>query len=212
MKRHGSRVALVYVGAIFILCLVTCAGCLLACNALQERPPERGFETDELFIDVSVFPPEWSADPAGPQRHTGQAPLGGGPETLQRRVLTFDVGDGHGGAFEKIYRMASIKVAAKEFERQITLWFPKGKYWTPWERPTELKFESSIADQFRVACAHDTARSDLAQKCHFIGQYEEYLVWFSTDMSPDFMTYQDLEHVLEAIDERMEHYLMEGAE
>jgi hypothetical protein len=127
--------------------------------------------------------------------------------SIQRRVLTFGVGGGRGGAYEKIYRMASMAVATREFERQIEVWFPTRGYWSSWERPAEVAYESSVADRFRVACAHDTARSNLAQKCHFIGQYEEYLVWFSTDMSPDYMTYEDLEHVLQAIDERMAQYL-----
>jgi len=45
-----------------------------------------------------------------------------------------------------------------------------------------------------------------------IGQYDEYFVIFNTYMSPDFMTYEDLERVLRAIDERMAHYLAEDIE
>ena len=127
--------------------------------------------------------------------------------SIQRRVLTFTPGGGRGGAYEKIYRMASIVVATREFERQIEIWFPTRGHWSSWERPARVTYESSSADRFRVACAYDTARSDLAQKCHFIGQYEEYLVWFSTDMSPDYMTYEDLERILQAIDEQIARYL-----
>lgn len=193
------------------LCLLTCAGCMLLGNALRQTPPKRDFEIEELFIDISAFPSGWEADPAGPQVDTGQAPLGGGPMSIQRREFFFYAEGTVKGksvlAREKIYRMASVKVAAQEFERQMTLWFPKGEYWTPWNRPTELVFESSIADQSHVSCAYDTAPPVFIEECNFLGQYEEYLVWFSTDMSPDYMTYEDLGHVLQAIDERMVQYL-----
>jgi len=39
--------------------------------------------------------------------------------------------------------------------------------------------------------------------CKMIAQYEEYFVLFSADMLPAAMTFEDLEHVLRAIDERM---------
>ena len=127
--------------------------------------------------------------------------------SIQRRVLTFGVEGGRVGAYEKIYRMASIEVATKEFERQMSLWFSEGRYESSWKRPAEVALESLVVDQYHVACARDTARPDFAEKCHFLGQYEEYLVWFSTDMSSDFMTYKDLEHVLQAIEDRMAQYL-----
>lgn len=218
MKERSGWQRFLFGGVVFVvaLCLLACVGCMLLGNALRETPPEREFAIEELFIDASAFPSGWKADPAGPQVDTGQAPLGGGPMSIQQRVLFFYAeGTVKGksiGAYEQIYRVASIKIATKEFERQVTVWFPRGKYWTPWERPTEVIFESSIADQFHIACAYDTAPPVFIEECSFLGQYEEYLVWFSTDMSPDYMTYEDLEHVLQAIDERMAHYLGKEAE
>ena len=211
MRRHSGRVVLVFVGTVFALCLLACAGCVLLGYASRETPPERDFETDQLFINVSDFPSGWSADPAGPHEDTGQAPLGGGSMSVQRWVLYFYAAGTVKGksvrAYEQIYRMASIEIAAKEFERQMAAWFPTGKYWTPWESPTEVIFESSIAEQSHLACAYDTAPPVSIEECSFLGQYEEYLVWFSTDMSSDFMTYKDLEHVLQAIEDRMAQYL-----
>jgi len=190
---------------------------MLLGNALQETPTEREFAIEELFIDVSAFPSGWKADPAGPHIDTGRAPLGGGPETIQRWVLFFHaegiVKGKSVGAYEQIYRMANVKVAAKEFERRLTAWFPTGEYWTPWERPGDVEYQSPVADRFYLACASYGATPETRiQTCDMVGQYEEYLVWFSTDMSPDFMTYEDLERVLQAIDERMVHYLAEDTE
>jgi len=209
MKKCSGRLRLLFGGTVLVamLCLLTCGGCGLLGNMLQEAPPEREFEIEELLIDASAFPPGWETDSEGPHIPAGQAPLGGGPMSLQRRVLFFHVCGGGGGAFEQIYRMTSVRGAAKEFERQMTVWFPTRGYWTPWEHPIEVLYERSVADRFHMACARDLARPDLAQKCHFIGQYEEYLVWFSTDMSPTFMTYEDLERILQAIDEQMTQHL-----
>ena len=36
-----------------------------------------------------------------------------------------------------------------------------------------------------------------------MGQYDEYVSVFFTYISPQFMTYAELEHILEAIDEHM---------
>jgi hypothetical protein len=44
--------------------------------------------------------------------------------------------------------------------------------------------------------------------CRFLGQYDEYLVVFASIVGAR-MDFVDLEHILQAIDERMVHYLTE---
>jgi hypothetical protein len=48
--------------------------------------------------------------------------------------------------------------------------------------------------------------------CIVTAQYEEYLIRFNVHMHPEFMTYQDLERVLRAIDERMARNLGKQAQ
>ncbi|MBC7264518.1 MAG: hypothetical protein H5T64_09235 [Chloroflexi bacterium] len=43
--------------------------------------------------------------------------------------------------------------------------------------------------------------------CVMVAQYEEYFVRLNVHMSPDTMTFQDLERVLWAVDERMAYCL-----
>lgn len=165
----------------------------------QERPPKRNFTIQELLISESAFPPGWSVSTAGP-RQPAKAPLGH-YESIERTELFFYVYGG--GAFEEIHRFASVQGAAREFRRKRDLDFAQREIDTPWVIPPELPYQSPVADQFYLACATQGGMP----MCRAIGQYEEYLVKFNTHMSPDFMTYADLERVLKAIDDRMASHL-----
>lgn len=191
---------LVFLGC--ILCSLICG--LMYCCCPPRHPPERDFEIEELLLDVSAFPVGWSADAEGP-RAPAKAPLGG-LKSIERTELFFYVRGG--GAVEEIHRFQSTGDAIQEFERQLGIAFFVGKYDTPWIIPLALPYQSPIADQFHFACSEQGSIS----MCRMIGRYEEYLVKFNTHMSPDFMTYEDLECVLQAIDERMAQYLGKGAE
>ena len=76
---------------------------------------------------------------------------------------------------------------------------------TEWTLPRELEFQSQGANQFRLGCS--THRASDTQRCLFVGQYGVYLVRFHTYMSSDMMSYEDLEHILEDIDQRIANCL-----
>lgn len=183
------------------LCLI-CAGGMHLCNYGHlpwERVPDRSFPVEVLLINESAFPPGWEASDAGPQP-PANAPLGH-YNSIERTMLTFYV---HGGvANHQVHRFASVREAAREFKRQKSISFPEG-----WVVPAELPYRSPSADQFYLACGIEGS----IQMCRAIWQYEEYFLRFNTHMSPDFMTYADLERVLKAIDERMASYLAEDSE
>jgi hypothetical protein len=74
--------------------LLGCSGlflfCVLCglCNCfLGERPPERGFEIEELLIDATVFPPGWRASELWPWP-PASAPLEG-QTSIERTSLDF---------------------------------------------------------------------------------------------------------------------------
>lgn len=69
----------------------------------------------------------------------------------------------------------------------------------PWEIPDALTYHSSVANQYYVACGEYHGK----YRCTMIAQYEEYYMFLHVHMSPESMTFQDLECVLRAIDERM---------
>lgn len=194
------------------LALGVCIECITLCYLRDGHPPRRDFRIEELLIDESVFPEGWKVDPAGPSA-PAKAPLGG-LKSIERTSLHFYIWGVSGEqiwsgvAGEQIHRFWSVNDAVEEFERQMGLAFAVGKYDTPWVVPAELPYQSSAADRVFFACSvHGSI-----PMCRMIGQYDEYFVIFNTHMSPDFMTYEDLERVLQAIDERMAHYLAEDTE
>ncbi len=101
-------------------------------------------------------------------------------------------------ANHSVHRHSSADWAAKRFLREREREFvTSGHQYGPWEVPDALTYRSPIADQYYVACE---VRTGTYSMCKMIAQYEEYYVYFKTDM---VLTFQELEGVLRAIDERM---------
>jgi hypothetical protein len=184
-----------------LLCLFTIVVLIgaIGCSARTEIPL-RPFPIDQLPIDTSAFPPGpgWVMGAEGPFV-PASSPLGGSAGDEQIAAIFY----GNGGvANEQIYRFESREEAAKEYDRRLTADFRQGAYDTPWIVPSEVS-RSTAADQSFLACSEQGG----IPMCQFIGQYEEYIVLFTTHMPPSFMTYTDLEHVLQAIDQQMVRYL-----
>jgi len=146
-------------------------------------------EVQNLLIDSSAFPPNWAASkPERPADHHG---------AIRRCGLVFSVPNGV--AVEEIYEYETIDEASLEFERQLEVWFTERPIDTPWEVPPLTEPMSSIADDFRLACSIQGKVS----MCRALARYDVFVIRFNTHMSPEFMTYTDLERVLQAIDDKM---------
>jgi len=103
-------------------------------------------------------------------------------------------------AIQHIYRAADASTAAagyEDFQSDFTVRDDQ----SDWIVPEGISYNSPVADQFRVACAVRYPSPE--ERCRFIGQYDVYVVKFHTHMSPELMTYQDLERILLDIDRRM---------
>jgi hypothetical protein len=180
---------------------------IAACSQPVPPAPERGFSVDALLIDERDFPARWSDQgPAGPTPSVDGAIFAS--ESIQQR-FTADAADLF-SALHEVYRFRSSYRAKKEYQKQLPILYNSRSIavLTPWEPPTELPYQSSVADESHFACS----RSGITGfwDCMFMGQYEEYLVVFSTRVG-DHMGYADLERLLRAIDERMRTYLAENA-
>jgi len=164
------------------------------------RPP--GYPPiEELLIDASVLPEGWSASEAGPHP-ISRAPLGGTKSVESIEFVFYAYG---GSAFEEIRRFKSYQEAVEEFARQKRQVFRVTKFNTPWVVPEGLSYKSPVADQFHYACSQDVG--SLWSDCAYIARYGVYFVQFHTDMLPGYMSYTDLEKVLQAIDARMAPYV-----
>ena len=63
---------------------------------------------------------------------------------------------------------------------------------------------SAVADQFRFACIPATINGIPASSCRAVGQYGGLVSVFVTNVFDDqWFTWEDMEHVLQVIDERM---------
>ncbi len=187
-------------GGIFILCLAIGA----LGYSLQERPPQREPHVDieELLIDESVLPMGWKTNLIGPP---ASAPLGG--QTSIERI-SVDFHNGNNVMVEEIHRFTSLKKAEREFNHVKPLLFPTGEHWSPWEKPPGLNYQSPYAHRLHIACARETWEPNPAiEFCRLLGQYEVYIVRFSTHIVPSAMTYEDFELVVRSIDERLGNYL-----
>ena len=159
-----------------------------------KSPPSRDCPITSLLLDETSFPSgAQAADILSPKPG---APISRGYYESAGRTIYL----GKGVANHSVYRNKTSERAAREFQRRKELRFSTDKHHGPWEKPTAFTYCSPIADQYYVACGTGLDRP----MCKMIAQYEEYHVYFTTHMTPSSsMAFEDLEHVLQAIDEHM---------
>ena len=196
-------------------CALGCVGLIFACVALMffhvvvySRPKTRAQPVNmyDLMIDVSAFPQGWDVE-FGPSHPPPGKHIRGESEGL---YVQFDVRGFDAGAMHVVCRYKNDLQATVSF--YVDNEFPKREsVVTPWAVPEEWSYESPVADRFKFACAELELLSRF-RSCKAVAQYGEYISVFRTHVSPEYMTLEDLERVLKAIDERMALYLAEDGE
>lgn len=185
--------------------VVVVIACTLSCVdiTLDGGPvPTPAFPMEDLLLDESAFPDGWTAyEPDEPQDGFG----------LRVGVHYSPPATSAGGiALNAAYVARSPEEAADGYGIWASFWFSDSEGWSAWRVPDELRYQSSIADQYRFACSRE--EDDGRQICQAVGQYGRYMIRFHTFMNPDTMTPSDLGRVLAAIDDRMALYLGEDTE
>lgn len=173
-------------GTWLVLLALGVAGC-----GILSPPPARDCPIESLLLDEEPFP-------LGARADSVFSPLPEkGWETAGRTIhLPMPIGI----ANHDVYRYKSAARADWQFRQEKELTFMPGRWRGPWDVPEALTYRSPIADQYYVACE---VRSGVYSKCEMIAQYEEYFVYFKTDVSSGVMTFSWVERALRAIDERM---------
>jgi hypothetical protein len=166
-------------------------------------------DTHELLTDASVFGLGWyrafDAEPV-PKREYGEREslyVGFAHEGLQPYTL---------GASHTVYRYRNELDCAILYTLEFSgKAFPDHIMMRGWGMPEEWSYQSAVADRFRFACGE---LDSVAPKwtCKAVAQYDEYISVFSTELSPDYMTLEDVERILVAIDERMALHLGKNVE
>jgi hypothetical protein len=155
-------------------------------------------------VEASAFPEGWDLElPPHPYDLPGRVLPGNAQEGIS---VSLRREGSSARANHRLLRYQSEQQAAKEYRRQQAGEFFSAGRLTPWEIPAGLSYNSPLANQYRLACADITAAHQF-RVCIAMGQYGNYLSVFSTWVSPEFMTYADLERLLRGIDERMTHCL-----
>lgn len=192
-----------------------CIGLLFACVVLmffyvaiygQLKTRAQPVDMYDLMVDISTFPQGWEVE-FGPSHPPPRKHLRGETEGL---YLQFDARGFDAGAMHVVCRYKNDVQATVSF--YVDNEFPKrDTVITPWAVPEEWSYESPIADRFKFACA-ELVILDRFQSCKAVAQYDEYISVFRTHVSPEYMTLEDVERILKAIDERMALYLAEDGE
>ncbi|MBC7264515.1 MAG: hypothetical protein H5T64_09220 [Chloroflexi bacterium] len=187
-----------------------CVGLLFACVALMffyiviyGRPKTRAQPVNmyDLMVDVSAFPQGWDVE-FGPSHPPPRKHLRGESEGL---YVQFARGFDH-GAMHIVCRYTNDLTATVSF--YVDNEFPnlREAMITPWAVPEGWSYESPVADRFKFACAELEILGRF-RSCSAVAQYGEYISVFRSKVSPEYMTLQDLERILKAIDERMAQHL-----
>lgn len=190
-----------------------CAGLLFACLvltffsvAIYGRQKTRAQPVDmyDLMVDVSTFPQGWYIG-SGPSHPPQGKHLRGETESLFLQFIGLC-----GRAMHVVCRYHNDLQATVSFHVENE--FPKREaVLTPWAIPHGWSYESQVADRFKFACT-ELAILSRFEDCTAVAQYDEYISVFSAHMSPEYMTLEDLESILQAIDQRMALYLAEGGQ
>jgi hypothetical protein len=174
------------------LTLVSCCPATSYTTAVPRLTPE------QLLVDISAFPVGWYVDipPHVTDNEIGQ---------LDDRWVTFSRRPLGPSATQEVYCYRREKEAAAEYTLQMHEQFFNAERLTPWESPVQLPYVSRVAGQFRLACANfRDYPSGQFTLCVAMAQYNECLSIFGTQVSPEYMTFENLENVLVAIDGQAE--------
>lgn len=174
------------------------AASLILSSCIREQPvPERSFTTLDLLIGLSDMPPGWTIGYGPGKGRSYISPKEDGSE-IGFYVSDDRVPRGRDTAGQGVYRYRSPE-AAKEVYRDMVL--PRAG-----KMPAGWTYRSPVADQSDFTC-YDYEGREPYPFCEWSARYEEYVVIFSSWLIPGYMSLEDMERVVRAIDMRMAQYL-----
>lgn len=172
--------------ALALLC-IACAGC----------SPPTPTEAESRIFGAALRPvdlPEgWSGDGARIERTENAEGRGysfsGPPVTRSYSAV----------ATQHVVVYSSVDVAQDAYPAVESRWFPN----SAWVAPTQLAYQSTTADQFRLSCIPVTINGVPAHSCTATGRYADMVSVLLVNVFEDrVFTWEDLEHVLQIIDQR----------
>lgn len=177
------------------LLLITCI--LVTCS----EKVERDFTTRDLVIPTELIPDGLEISPAGikPMGPTiGFGDANDSHLSLKTTTEKFNV------ANHFVLQYDNYDKAQKGYIHESLSQFNDNSIAVngSWKRPDNWTFQSQLASMSRVACNINNIAGDNLV-CKYMAQYEEFVVIFTSTISPEVMTIEQFEDVVEGIDEIM---------
>jgi len=178
---------------------------VLVIYIVYSSPSEREISLTDLAVNPKVFPPGWTVKEGNawiliPEK--GLADFGF-PREAGYRVLVFS---GHENVFAThwLFRYQNQWQALEAFWRDYPKAFPKE---ARWQVPSDWIYHSSIADQFRFGCMIWENPEELQTRCVAMARYGEIISVLDLPLSARIISYEDIRHILQSIDQQIIHYL-----
>ena len=185
--------------AIILLDTLTLCSMVLMTGCIRYTPPASPCPIETLLIDETLIPKPLvglgHSDP--PDRY--------GIE-FQETLFIYPQKYNGGKIRQTVYRTEDDWQAVRGYEEFVETYFYAGRGFhckdeeTVWESPSEIAFETLVADEWQLGCTMNCSTDP--QVCQYIGRYGVYFVWYYAQMS-DVVTYAEFENILEDIDTRM---------
>lgn len=173
----------------------------VACGLQPTPTPLPGWYNDarELFLEESAFPPGWQIEL---QLETDTHPRA---NHVHRE---FSKLPNSGGVSQDIWRAYTVADAEEKYvelrQSQFQPRLPPEEMVAPWEPPDEIAFQSTIADEYYLACGWEEWAY-----CQYLARYRNYVTYLRLDRQAEMgerqsqgLTYAEIEAVLKAVDAR----------
>lgn len=154
--------------------------------------------TKELILPISQFPSSWEV--SGNPKPMGSGIGFGDEDDFYANYKLKN--NKHIISSQYVLYFSSLHQAKNEYSRLEGSEFNDNSIAISqaWERPREIEFSSNIADQYRVACAINNVAGE-KQVCKVMIQYGQYIIIFTTIISPDIMTLEEFNSLIQFLDE-----------
>lgn len=170
--------------------------------------PQRSISDIDLLIGLDDYPDEWDMYPKKDHLVSEEGQVSGAYVTFYYKDAPVMIRSG-----EEIYHYKNTNKAKFHYKRLRDLYINDERYYvtTAWESPSTFSFVSSHADDWKFACAGSNfslgeLTGNTRTICTYIARYQEYVVKFDTTIEAEgkiFMTIEQLQSIVEAIDEDM---------
>ena len=169
-----------------VLLMNILAGCANANSPSDTLPDEC------LAINMLIYKEDIGASYSDP----GISPMSDAPVNSASRSYV--------GPDTALNRVLQSNITEKRYQKYIKYAFRTDKNVGPWSKPTELSYQSTLADEFEYGCGFLTWGSGVVERqCKYVARFRDYLVSFGVGVGSSAFSYENFEAGMKAIDREM---------